>query len=113
MGLDFCVRSLQGTNKDIVVFLTFQWPICVAKSTLFIIVFRRETVENFIFKTKGYMGTNSLVPLVRVGPEISSKADNLSKISWTAVSADSHSTFVITSNVECVAACSRSLEKNE
>ena len=51
-----------------------------------------------------------LIPLVGISPEIFPEANNLSKISWTAVSTDSHSTFVITSNVECITTTSWCLE---
>ena len=53
---------------------------------------------------------NILIPLVWVSPKIFLEADNLSKISWTAVSTDSHSTFVITSNIERVTSTSRCLK---
>ena len=54
--------------------------------------------------------TNILVPLVWIGPEVPSETYDLPKISWTTVSTDSHSTFVITSNIECIIPRSRCLK---
>jgi hypothetical protein len=53
-------------------------------------------------ETSGMKKANILVPLIWIGPETPSETYDLSKISWTTVPTDSHSTFIITSNIECI-----------
>jgi hypothetical protein len=64
-------------------------------------------------KMRARKSRNILVPLIWIGPETSSETYDLSKISWTTVLTDSHSTFIITSNIECIISRSRCLAKKK
>ena len=87
MGLDLCDRSLEEKTSN--------------HSSL---ILMRENALTLITTS------NILIPLVGISPKIFPESHNLSKISWTAVSTDSHSTLVITSNVECITTSSWGLE---
>ena len=54
---------------------------------------------------------NILIPLVWVCPETPPKLKDLTKISRTSIFADSHSTFIITGNIEYISSSLRCLEE--